>query len=298
MPGGLHPPLSVMESWPARNTINPESHGSASIVLPVIFGSIAVTAVILRLWARCVIQRQGKLDDFFIALALTPDPSHRAQHQLPPRYLHHPSPPTQPPTNKIINLKGAYNYGENHHVWDNTLPQLLQSRKLAIAQELFYILASCFTKISVLLFYRRMGHRTTISPRFLNIIYLSIASVAAYTLAFFIVIWVACRPFSAYWMEVDPEYTATHKYKCYNEPVHLITATFISLLQDIVATTLPAVLCWGLQMRLRQKVLLNGVVFGLGYLAAVVAGLGGLVLLGVGDVGGGCCGGVFVFAGG
>lgn len=70
MPGGLHPPLSVMESWPARNTINPETHGAASIVLPVIFGSIAVTAVILRLWARCVIQRQGKLDDIFIALAL------------------------------------------------------------------------------------------------------------------------------------------------------------------------------------------------------------------------------------
>ncbi|GLA60419.1 hypothetical protein AtubIFM54640_000871 [Aspergillus tubingensis] len=226
MPGGLHPPLSVMESWPARNTINPETHGAASIVLPVIFGSIAVTAVILRLWARCVIQRQG-----------------------------------------------AYIYGENHHVWDNTLPQLLQSRKLAIAQELFYILSSCFTKISVLLFYRRMGHRTTISPRFLNIIYISIASVAAYTLAFFIVIWVACRPFSAYWMEVDPEYTATHKYTCYNEPAHLIAATFISLVQDIIATTLPAVLCWGLQMRLRQKVLLNGVVFGLGYLAAVVAGL-------------------------
>ncbi|GLA38632.1 hypothetical protein AnigIFM63309_005935 [Aspergillus niger] len=250
MPGGLHPPLSVMESWPARNTINPESHGPASIVLPVIFGSIAVTAVILRLWARCVIQRQGKLDDFFIALALIPAIGLNISFPL-----------------------GAYNYGENHHVWDNTLPQLLQSRKLAIAQELFYILSSCFTKISVLLFYRRMGHRTTISPRFLNIIYLSIASVAAYTLAFFIVIWVACRPFSAYWMEVDPEYTATHKYKCYNEPVHLITATFISLLQDIVATTLPAVLCWGLQMRLRQKVLLNGVVFGLGYLAAVVAGV-------------------------
>ncbi|PYH29061.1 uncharacterized protein BO87DRAFT_449368 [Aspergillus neoniger CBS 115656] len=250
MPGGLHPPLSVMESWPARNTINPETHGAASIALPVIFGSIAVTAVILRLWARCVIQRQGKLDDIFIALALIPAIGLNISFPL-----------------------GAYTYGENHHVWDNTLPQLLQSRKLAIAQELFYILSSCFTKISVLLFYRRMGHRTTISPRFLNIIYISIASVAAYTLAFFIVIWVACRPFSAYWMEVDPEYTATHKYTCYNEPAHLIAATFISLVQDIVATTLPAVLCWSLQMRLRQKVLLNGVVFGLGYLAAVVAGV-------------------------
>ncbi|GKZ24055.1 hypothetical protein AbraIFM66951_010554 [Aspergillus brasiliensis] len=239
-----------MESWPARNTINPESHGPASIVLPVTFGSIAVTAVILRLWARCVIQHQGKLDDIFIALALIPALGLNISFPL-----------------------GAYLYGENHHVWDTTLSQLLQSRKLAIAQELFYILSSCFTKISVLLFYRRMGHRTTISPRFLNLIYLSIASVAAYTFAFFIVIWVACRPFSAYWMEVDPVYNTTHQYKCYNEPVHLICATFISLLQDIAATTLPAVFCWGLQMRLRQKVLLNGVVFGLGYLAAVVAGV-------------------------
>ncbi|PYI00513.1 hypothetical protein BO78DRAFT_289142, partial [Aspergillus sclerotiicarbonarius CBS 121057] len=249
MPGGLHPPLSVIESWPAPNTTDPESHSHAAAILAAIFGGIAVVTVSLRLWARCVIQRQGGLDDIFVALALIPTIGLNIGVPL-----------------------GAYVYGENHHVWDNTLPMLIGERKVAIAEELFYVFASCFVKVSVLLFYRRMGHRTTFSPNFLTIIYVSIASVVAYNIAFLIVIFVSCRPFSAYWMEIDPVYTLTQKYSCYDEPAHLIAATAISLTQDFVTTTLPAVYSWKLQMPLKQKLLLN-MVFGLGYLAVVVAGI-------------------------
>ncbi|RAL06194.1 uncharacterized protein BO80DRAFT_370731, partial [Aspergillus ibericus CBS 121593] len=249
MPGGLHPPLSVIESWPAPNTTDPESHSHAASILAAIFGGIAVVTVSLRLWARCVIQRQGGWDDICVAFALIPTIG----------------------LNIAVPL-GAYVYGENHHVWDNTLPNLISERKLAIAEELFYVFASCFVKVSVLLFYRRMGNRTTISPKFLTIIYLSIASVIAYNIAFLIVIFVSCRPFSAYWMEIDPTYALTQKYRCYNEPAHLIAATAISLTQDFITTTLPAIFSWKLQMPVKQKLLLN-VVFGLGYLAVVVAAI-------------------------
>ncbi|PYH89537.1 hypothetical protein BO71DRAFT_336444, partial [Aspergillus ellipticus CBS 707.79] len=162
-------------------------------------------------------------------------------------------------------------FGENHHTWDNPMPKLLNERKIAMASELFYVIGSSLIKISVLLFYRRMGQRT-ISPRFLAVIWISIASVAAYSVAFFIVIFVSCRPLHAYWDEVNPVWSATHKYKCYDEGAHLIAATGISLTQDIIATTLPAVLCRRLQMPRRQKVALN-FVFALGYLAAVIAGI-------------------------
>ncbi|PWY96661.1 integral membrane protein [Aspergillus sclerotioniger CBS 115572] len=249
MSGGLHPPLSVIESWPAPNTIDPESHSPAALILSAIFGGIAVATVSLRLWARCVIQRQAGLDDIFIALCLIPTIGLSIAVPL-----------------------GAYVYGENHHTWDNSLTLLLGERKLAIAEELFYVFASCFVKVSVLLFYRRMGHRTTISRSFLTIIYVSIGSVVAYNIAFLIVIFLSCRPWSAYWMQIDPTYALTQNYHCYDEPAHLIAATAISLTQDIISTTLPAVLCWRLQMSIKQKLLLN-VVFGLGYLAAVVAGI-------------------------
>ncbi|PWY84998.1 integral membrane protein [Aspergillus heteromorphus CBS 117.55] len=248
MPGGLHPPLSVMESWPAPNTVDPESHGPAATIVCAVFGSIAVVIVAMRLWARCIIQRRGGLDDIIVAVALIP----------------------------LIGINiavpiGSSVYGEIHHTWDNSLTKLIGERKVAIGAELFYVLASSLIKVSVLLFYRRMGQRT-VSPRFLTVIWISIASVIAYSVAFFVVIFVSCRPFHAFWMEIDPLWSATNPYTCYDEGAHLIAATGISLTQDIIATTLPAILCFRLQMPLRQKLALNAV-FALGYLAAVIAGI-------------------------
>lgn len=156
-------------------------------------------------------------------------------------------------------------------MWDNPLPILISERKLAIASEIFYVASTSLIKISVLLFYRRMGQRT-VSPRFITIIWISIASVIAYSIAFIVVIFVSCQPFKAFWLQVDPVWSKTHPWTCYDEAAHLFAATGISLVQDVIATSLPAWLCWKLQLPLRQKLALNAI-FALGYLAAVVAGI-------------------------
>ncbi|KAI9045465.1 uncharacterized protein KD926_008892 [Aspergillus affinis] len=248
MPGGIRPPLSVIESWPPANTVNPESHGPAAIVVPAVLGGIAFILICVRLWARCGIQHSGGLDDILIALSLIPT------------------------LGLIVTIPlGAYKYGQNHHVWDNALPILISERKLAIASEIFYVASTSLTKVSVLLFYRRMGERT-VSPRFITIIWISIASVIAYSIAFLVVIFVSCRPFKAFWLQVDPVWSQTNSWHCYDEAAHLFAATGISLVQDLIATSLPAWLCWKLQLPRRQKIALNAI-FAVGYLAAVIAGI-------------------------
>ncbi|PYH48708.1 uncharacterized protein BP01DRAFT_420483 [Aspergillus saccharolyticus JOP 1030-1] len=248
MPGGMHPPLSVIASWPPRNTVNPESHGPAALVLAAVVGGMAFVTVMVRLYARCFIQHQGGIDDILIALALLPT------------------------LGLIIAVPiGTEVYGEKYHTWDNTVSALIGERKVAVAAELCYVLASGLIKSSVLLFYRRMSQRT-VSPRFRALIWVSIASVIAYSLAFVLALFLSCRPFRAFWHQVDPFWTVTHHYSCYDEGAHLITATAISLAQDLLATTLPAVFCIRLHMRRRQKLALTAV-FSVGYLTAVIAGI-------------------------
>ncbi|PYH87467.1 hypothetical protein BO71DRAFT_306856, partial [Aspergillus ellipticus CBS 707.79] len=82
MPGGLHPPLSVMESWPAPNLVDPESHGPTATIVCAVFGSIALITVGVRLWARCGIQHHGGWDDILVAIALVRLSIHSPQPSL------------------------------------------------------------------------------------------------------------------------------------------------------------------------------------------------------------------------
>jgi hypothetical protein len=85
-------------------------------------------------------------------------------------------------------------------------------------------------------------------------IWISIYSVVAYSPVFVVVIYVSCQPLNDFWNQINPVWEATHHWKCYNEPVHIIVATIIALIQDVVATTLPAILCWNLRISPREKV--------------------------------------------
>ena len=72
MPGGIHPPLGVITSWPAPNHINPETHGPGLLVICCVFGPLAFLTVGARLYARFFLQKSGGLDDWLIAVALLP----------------------------------------------------------------------------------------------------------------------------------------------------------------------------------------------------------------------------------
>lgn len=70
MPGGFHPPLSVILSWPEPNYTDPAARGHQLLAVTVTFGLLAIIFVAARLWSRIKIQKNAGLDDLFISLAL------------------------------------------------------------------------------------------------------------------------------------------------------------------------------------------------------------------------------------
>lgn len=70
MPGGLHPPLAVIASWPKPNFVDPEVRGNGLLVGSVILVTSAFLVVCGRLWSRLVILHQGGIDDVLIVVAM------------------------------------------------------------------------------------------------------------------------------------------------------------------------------------------------------------------------------------
>jgi len=70
MPGGTHPPLSVILHWPNPNYVDPPRHGWGLTVGITIVSTFTVLAVCARLWARFRLQKNGGIDDVLIAAAL------------------------------------------------------------------------------------------------------------------------------------------------------------------------------------------------------------------------------------
>jgi hypothetical protein len=69
MAGGIHPPLSVIESWP-RASANPVRRGWDAFVLMLVLYPICLVVVGLRLRARIFKYRNGGIDDVCIVLAM------------------------------------------------------------------------------------------------------------------------------------------------------------------------------------------------------------------------------------
>jgi hypothetical protein len=135
-----------------------------------------------------------------------------------------------------------------------------------MALEATYILATGLTKISILLFYRRLVSGS-VSRGFVWAIRASIFSVAAYILTFENTLIFGCRPIYAYWNQVDPVWRTTpaNTYSCLNEVGALYAANITSIVQDFLTFLMPLVLFSKLQLPIRQKVVLSGI-FGIGFL--------------------------------
>jgi hypothetical protein len=130
--------------------------------------------------------------------------------------------------------------------------------------EALYLISTATTKISILLFYRRLTEGTA-SRAFLWCVYAAIASVVVYFIVFFTLLFVLCRPLEAFWLQVDLNWEATHQYHCINEEWDLVSAGIVSVFHDFVACGMPMILFWKLKIPRRQKVAL-GAIFGVGFL--------------------------------
>lgn len=78
MPGGFHPPLSVIKSWPKPNYIDPPAKGHELVAISLSLGILATVAVAARIWVRVKIQKNPGLDDLFLVLSIVSEPECRA----------------------------------------------------------------------------------------------------------------------------------------------------------------------------------------------------------------------------
>jgi hypothetical protein len=146
-------------------------------------------------------------------------------------------------------------------------------RKITFILYLLYIVSGGMIKISILLFYRRLDSRS-ITRSFRIATWINIIAIALFCIAFFVILFTACSPFTAFWDQFDIAKQLTgYSYHCWvDEGADLLSASIISAVQDAIAAFLPTILYWNLQIPRHQKIAL-GAIFALGYLVCIVAGI-------------------------
>lgn len=146
-------PPEVVATWPKPNYVNPEVRGPDLIIAGLVTLVFAIISVVLRMYVRLRIMRKTDWDDWFMVLASV---SRRAQTLF---FRRRSNGLVQVFTlAATIAIVLAFDlYGWKYHVWDLTLDKLIQGRKASMATQAFFVPATLFTKVSILLSYLRLA---------------------------------------------------------------------------------------------------------------------------------------------
>ncbi|KIW47200.1 uncharacterized protein PV06_02794 [Exophiala oligosperma] len=248
----LHPPPSVIATWPKPNYVDPATRGPALEYICIIFSVIGLVIVAARVYSRLFITKAPGLDDLLVVLALCVII-----------------------TLCVLVIVSNKVYHTGRHVWDIEVDTFVGSRLNIWISLWCYIVAISLIKVSVLLFYRRLSVK--FSKAFLIATWIGIVYNILYFLAFGLALLLLCHPLHAYWKSFNPVWAATHKYHCVSEGSTLPASSALSVLGDLYSTLLPMVLVYNLDLPSRQKIALY-VLFAFGFMA-VAAGTIRTVLL-------------------
>lgn len=127
------PPEAILATWPTPNYIDPPTRGPGVLIVNATCLSLAFIVVSLRIYTRIRITYSAGVDDVLIIIGLI----------------------------SAIAMAAVTSIATNRHIWDIELSHLVTVQKLNLSWQIFYSLASCFTKISLLWFCRRLiskGH--------------------------------------------------------------------------------------------------------------------------------------------
>ncbi|KIW03331.1 uncharacterized protein PV09_05543 [Verruconis gallopava] len=237
-------PISAVEKWPAPNMIDPETR-LWLIPMALILEVLASVAVICRIRARV-----GKLaggigaDDGLIVASWIFGTAYTAL---------------------IVFAVSAA--GFDRHIWDQNFKVTALGGLIALLAEIAFLISTCATKISILLFYRRLVNGS-FSKLLQWSIYVGIAFIVAYLLTFTIFLGVFCSPSSASWQSLDLSYMKP--YKCVDRAIVDPLVGIISAASDIYAIVIPEIIVKKLKLPQRRKVILY-VIFGAGLVVVVAA---------------------------
>ncbi|KAK5168904.1 uncharacterized protein LTR77_006213 [Saxophila tyrrhenica] len=162
-------------------------------------------------------------------------------------------------------------FGSIHNnTWDVPLESFVPTAKNGWIAQILFIISTCATKASILLFYRRMT-KGTYNARWRYAIW----AVLAFTFAFFAAVLVAycfiCQPLDAYWKSYS--FTYDEPFTCINGNVLSQLVGALSILSDLYATLLPWCMLWKYKLDVprKQRTALN-TIFGLSLVVAGCAG--------------------------
>ncbi|KAK0622058.1 hypothetical protein B0T17DRAFT_535747 [Bombardia bombarda] len=201
------PPAEIRAQWPTPNYTNPTTRGPGVIIVELFTLAIAIVCLVLRLYVRMRIIGKSGLDDWimvasmFFAIGVS-----------------------------ICVILATKFYGWDRHIWDLTLPQMIQGRQISIAIQALFLLSSSLAKVSILVSYLRIAPRDSKFRRLTN---LSIILVVLGCVAHFIVLWAQCLPTSSYWDILN-----NHR-DCIPEGPPLLIQSIMTVLTDFIVWVLP-----------------------------------------------------------
>ena len=129
----------------------------------------------------------------------------------------------------------------------------------------FFLISIGFTKLSVLLFYRRVVS-VTYSYKFIWALWIAMAFVVCNTVIFFALMCTTCKPLDAFWRMYEPNYTVD--YTCTpasKQKYGSLVSGALSVFTDWYSVMLPATLLFRMKINRRQKIGLI-FIFGTGFL--------------------------------
>jgi hypothetical protein len=172
-----------------------------------------------------------------------------------------------------------YGHGDRH-VWDAPPDKRTDLVLCMWLGEFSFLVCGGCTKVSILLFYRRLVGGTY-STRYKWLIWCAIAFTIAYSFTFCVVLLANCTPTRAYWMAFDFRYALTQDYQCMDTSVINAMAGICAAVSDVYSVALPCFLTWQLTtVPRRQKIALFGI-FSLGLVVVGVSGVRTYWLIGM-----------------
>jgi hypothetical protein len=139
------------------------------------------------------------------------------------------------------------------HVWDTPPSKASNGGLLAFVLEQLFLGSLTFTKISVLLFFRRLIDRSY-SKWISRAIWIAIAFTIAYWLAFSLFLVFACNPVEASWKSLNLKWNVP--YHCVDRDVVDPLVGALSVFSDIYAMAIPIYIVSKLKMQTSRKVVL------------------------------------------
>lgn len=178
----------------------------------------------------------------------------------------------------VLVIIGNQVFWSGHHVWDIPINKFSGHRFNIWNAEWCYVISTSATKISVLLFYRRISIK--FSKAFIIATWAGIIFNILYMVSFCLVLLLLCTPISAYWKSFDPFWVLTHSstsWKCGKENIELPLSGVFSVIGDFYSALLPILVIFNLNLSQRQKLSLYAL-FSMAFLI-VAAGIARTILM-------------------